>query len=379
MSDDLKIIIGADIVPTKYNEEYFSNGRVDKIIDDEISKVLKESDYIALNLECPLLDRGEKIEKAGPHIKAKESTIRGLKMINPYFFTLANNHIMDYGEEGLKKTCELLDDNNLQYCGVGQNINELKKHHIAHVKNKKIGFFCCVENEFSTAGEQLSGANSYDPLCCFDDVKKLKRSCDYVIVLYHGGKEHYRYPSPNMRRVFRKFGDSGADLVIAQHTHCIGCMEKYNDSMLIYGQGNFVFDDEDDEFWNSSLLVRLNIDMNNEIKYDFIPCVKENHYVRIASSEEADKIINEFMYRSSQIDDDEFVKQKFVELIEREKKEYFYRLSGGFSKLFIVRLINKLSNYKFVKRMYGYDNRSMVRNCIECETHREIVIELLKE
>ena len=43
---------------------------------------------------------------------------------------------------------------------------------------------------------------------------ELKKQCDYVIVLYHGGKEHYRYPSPYLQKVCRKIVDKGADIVV---------------------------------------------------------------------------------------------------------------------------------------------------------------------
>lgn len=379
MNEIVKIIIGADIVPTQGNEKFFSSGEIDKIIDLSLISELQSADYIALNLECPLINNGEKIKKAGPNLKAQENTICGLRLINPYFFTLANNHIMDYGEEGLRKTCDILNKNNIQYGGVGDNLNEIKKYHIASVKRKKIGFYCCVENEFSYATDKGAGANPYDPLSSFDDVKELKKKCDIVIVLYHGGKEHYRFPSPNLRKVFRKFADYGADLVIAQHTHCIGCKEDYNNAVLIYGQGNFVFDDEDDEYWNSSLLVQMEIDINNKIVYRFIPCVKKEHYIEMATNSEANRIIDDFIYRSCKILDDAYVNKKFDELLEREKTEYFYRLSGGFGKLLSVRLLNKLSNYAFLKRMYKNDNKYIVRNCIECESHREVIINMLKE
>ena len=93
------------------------------------------------------------------------------------------------------------------------------------IKNVKIGIYCCAENEFSIATSQKAGANPFDSLQSFDDVYWLKKKVDFLVVLYHGGIEHYRYPSPNLQRVFRKFADVGADIVIGQHSHCIGCMD----------------------------------------------------------------------------------------------------------------------------------------------------------
>src|SRR5690606_29065463 len=123
-----------------------------------------------------------------------------------------------------------------------------------HFKKIKIGFYVCAEHEFSIASVDSPGANPFDPLESLDHIADLKNECDYVVVLYHGGKEHYRYPSPYLQKVCRKMADKGANLVICQHSHCIGCFEVYKDSTLVYGQGNFIFNKHDNEYWKTSIL-----------------------------------------------------------------------------------------------------------------------------
>ena len=78
-----------------------------------------------------------------------------------------------------------------------------------------------------------------------DPAEQKDNKCDYTIVLYHGGKEYYRYPSPNLQRVCRYMIEKGTDLVICQHSHCIGCEENYLSGKIVYGQGNFIFDCDD--------------------------------------------------------------------------------------------------------------------------------------
>ena len=68
----------------------------------------------------------------------------------------------------------------------------------------KIGIYACAENEFTIATDTTAGANPFDPFESLDHIQNLKRSCDYVIVLYHGGKEHYRYPSPYLQKFVGK-------------------------------------------------------------------------------------------------------------------------------------------------------------------------------
>ena len=140
--------------------------------------------------------------------------------------TLANNHILDQDQQGLVSTCSVLDAAGIAYTGVGQTPEEAAKPYIFECDGKRIGVYACAEHEFSIVTEHSAGANPIDLLETPDHVAALKEQCDYVIVLYHGGKEHYRYPSPNLQKVCRKLVEKGADLVVCQHSHCIGCEEK---------------------------------------------------------------------------------------------------------------------------------------------------------
>mgnify|MGYP002235661412 CR=1 FL=1 len=101
----------------------------------------------------------------------------------------------------------------------------------------KIGFISFAEHEFTIASENTPGANPFNEEDAIRVIHSLKNECDYVVALYHGGIEHYRYPSPQLQHRCRRLVDSGADYVICQHSHCIGCYETYDNSTIVYGQG----------------------------------------------------------------------------------------------------------------------------------------------
>ena len=371
-----KILIAADIVPTQSNIELFENGESLQLIGSDLMDLLQNASFIAMNLETPLCDDLTPITKCGPCLIASTNTIHGIKKINPFFFTLANNHIMDQGVKGLETTLSILDREGIHYSGVGKNLEESSKPYIVYVGDKRIGFYCCAEHEFSIATENKPGANPYDPLYSFDHVRDIKKQCDYIVVLYHGGKEYYRYPSPNLQRIFHKFAECGADLVVAQHTHCIGCMEKYNGSTLVYGQGNFLFDYSESEYWKTSLIICID-PMTQLFEVSFIPIVKEGNGVRIATGETGEEILNAFQHRSDEIQQDGFVKERYKRFAKEMEKEYLLRLYGKKSKSMIVRILNKLSNYGYINSQYTNANKTIVRNVIECEAHNELAIEVM--
>ena len=226
------ILIGADIAPTVTNQYIFENAQMEKIVDEGIRTVFSKAGYRIFNLEVPLTDLEEPIKKCGPNLIASTASVVGLKQLGIDFLTLANNHILDQGEKGMWSTTEQLDKAGIAYAGVGRNPVEAARPYIVELDRKKIGIYCCAEHEFSIVSEKQAGANPFDPLESLDHIAGLKTMCDYVICLYHGGKEHYRYPSPNLRKTCRKIVEKGADLVICQHTHCIGCEEKWLDGTI---------------------------------------------------------------------------------------------------------------------------------------------------
>lgn len=371
----LDIIIGADIVPTNNNISNFSEGKLDNLIDSDLKIILEQADYTIFNLETPLVDNCTPIKKSGVALQTPRKCINGISKLNPHFFTLANNHIMDQGEQGLLSTIKILEKYNIAYSGVGENRVNASKPFVFEKNGFKVGIYCCAEHEFSIAGEYDAGANPYDPLESFDHVSNLKEACDFVIVLFHGGREHYRYPTPNTQKIFRKFSDKGADLVVAQHTHCVGCEEIYNNSTLVYGQGNFLFSMNDNEYWNNSILIKLHIDETGH-KITYIPLVDSNGFIKTASEVESKKIIENFNDRSIQIVEEGFVEKKFTEYVKTQSKNYSKVIRG--EKSIVKRLIMKYSNkdYNF---LYSEERLFALLNFIECETHREIVLNGIKK
>lgn len=378
----LKIIIGGDMVPTKSNIRHFEVGDTETLIGHHLTEFLRKADFTIFNLEVPLTDRESPIEKCGPNLIASVSTINGLKNINPYFFTLANNHILDQGEQGLFSTMQTLDNAGIAYAGAGTNLAEAQKPYIYTNDGLKIGIYCCAEHEFSIASESTAGANPFDPLESLDHIHELKEQCDYVVVLYHGGKEHYRYPSPYLQKVCRKMVDKGADLVVCQHSHCIGCEEKWGSGIIVYGQGNFLFDDSKSIFWQTSLLIGLYIQRTNGKyvgKIQYIPLRKNGEKVRIAEKDDALLILEEFQKRSVEILDEDFVGSSYEQFAATKKAEYLSAFAGRLPKRLIYRIINKLSGYRFsgwfLSHKYIREDKVRLWNFIKCEAHRELLLQ----
>lgn len=252
----VSMMICGDTVPTENNFAEFGEGDRKSLVSDALWEKIEAADLRFLNLEVPLCTKERPILKCGPNLIAPPSMVEGLKALKLDLIGLANNHTLDQDKEGLFETMEVLEKAGLRHVGAGANLAKAQKPYIFEKNGKKIGLYNCAEHEFTIAEEDLPGANPFDIFDSPDHIRALKEECDFVVVIYHGGKEHYRYPSPNVQKACRKMIDSGADLVVGQHSHCVCCEEKYKGGTIVYGQGNFIFDYLDNEYWQTSILVK---------------------------------------------------------------------------------------------------------------------------
>lgn len=373
----MNILIGADIVPTNSNIELFKNGQAEELVGKKLLNLLRRSDFTIMNLEVPLTDFLAPIAKCGPNLIAPCNAVIGMKAMGIHAVTLANNHILDQGFQGVKQTCNTLESHGIKFLGVGNTIQDAAKPLIIKIENKKIGFYACAEHEFSINNDDLLGANPFDPLESLDHIFELKQACDYVIVLYHGGKEHYRYPSPQLQKTCRKIIDKGANLIICQHSHCIGCKEEWNGGTIVYGQGNFLFDRSESVFWKDGLLVQI----NNNFSISYIPVVKDREKVRLATCEKSTEILTKFDERSKTILEKGAVEKLYLNFARSSLDGYLNRISGK-QKSITLKVLNKLTKNRFnsyiLKRKYDKKSLLAIQNCLECEAHRELFLKGVK-
>lgn len=374
----MKLYIGADFVPTDINKRLFEEGHGEALVGKELYEILKQSDLNVFNLEVPLTDAETPIVKFGNNLIAPSKTVYGYKALEPIFLTLANNHSLDQGVEGLTTTLNLLKQHEIAHAGAGANLKEAKKPFIFEKDGVRIGFYLCTENEFTMATCHSMGANPFDVLDSFDEVAALKEQCDYVIVLYHGGKEYYRYPSPMLQRYCRKFVDRGASLVICQHNHCVGSREDYNGGSIIYGQGNFIFNSEfyvnHREFVKDSLLIRVEATKDSFVICE-LPIRMSDNGTRLATDAEAAETLAGYKKRSEEIKDPHFVISNYKAFADTHVKRYLREFLG---RSFIIRAINALFGRKLMQLILGPTSYLAIQNYLECEAHHELFLRGIK-
>ena len=141
----------------------------------------------------------------------------------------------------------------------------------------------------------------------------------------------------------------------------------------MYGQGNFVFDRVSDEFWNTSLLIKVDTDTK---QYEFLPLSKESGNLKAAEPDEADKILSGFEERSEEIKEEGFVARRFK---AEAKKNLLYLTRCLRGNSFFDKVLCKLAPSLAKKVMLKKAKRLKTLNLIACESHRETLINALED
>ena len=373
--DDIKLLIGGDFAPVGQIETNRLQKR-SSLFQKELVELFREYDYTILNLECPLTLGNDKILKTGPHLKAHPETINDLLDLNVQCVTIANNHIRDYGNQGVHDTLDLCKKNNIDIVGAGKDADEAGKVLYKTLKSKTIAILNFSESEFNIAGKDYAGSNADEPINIYYQLKEAKSKSDFQIVILHGGKEMYELPTPMQKELFRFVADLGVTAVIGHHSHVLSGHETINKIPIIFSLGNFAFDDHDlSPAWNRGLLASLTITQGGTVVYELIPVIQDwsSGEVRLAEEREKAEVENSIAEINLKIADENSFKELWEKAISSEHKGWLKTLFH-FNKverfLFRFPLIEKfLSDKKHALKMY---------NVMNCRTTRSIIIHILK-
>ena len=257
----MKILIAGDFCQGYRVDALVKERRYGKLFD-EVKPIIESADYSIVNFEFPVVldkDAARPIPKCGPNLEGTIESIEAIKYAGFKCCTLANNHILDQGEQCCLDTKNELEKAGVDTVGVGSNLSEAGEIFYKEIDGETLAIINCCEHEFSIATETSAGANPLNPVRQYYAIQEAKKKADYVLVIVHGGHEHYQLPSPRMKETYRFFVDAGADAVVNHHQHCYSGYDVYYDKPIFYGLGNFCFDEPQMRHcgWNEGYMVRL--------------------------------------------------------------------------------------------------------------------------
>ena len=149
--------------------------------------------------------------------------------------------------------------------------------------------------------------------------------------------------------------------------------ELYLGGKIIYGQGNFVFDRKSDEYWNTSLLVKVDTATK---AVEYLPLSKVDGTLKAAEIDEATEILRGYEHRSEEIKDANFVAKR---LKQEAKANALYIARSLAGNTILHKALCKIAPQLLAKQLLKKSARLKTLNLIACESHREIVISALED
>ena len=283
--------VGDIMVARGAQEVMMQEGGLEKTFGTTLP-VLQGADYTIGNLEGVVTESWKNATKTYT-FKFKKEVLPYLMEAGFDYLMQTNNHCYDYGEAGFKDTLAAFKEYNVPSSGIGYNKEEARKFYHTEIKGLPLSIISCgaypVERSgfngqtTATANENRAGILwKSDEL--LEDVKKEKEAGYFVIVNVHAGQEYVFKPSASQREFYEALCENGADVVFGSHPHVLQPTEWYGKSLIVYSQGNFLFNGMDEmPGATDSEIVKIGV-LDGRIAYvEQYPAVLKEATVRLKS------------------------------------------------------------------------------------------------
>jgi gamma-polyglutamate biosynthesis protein CapA len=262
---------------------------------ENTAEFLQSADIAFINLEAPLI-KNCPVTQTGMIFCGHQNFINGLKFSQIDVVNLANNHILNHGVNGAEQTISLLKKAHIKATGYPQGDLSIVK-----VKDFNIGFL----------GWNL--LDQFNQKQIINIIKKASVKVDILLVSYHWGQEYVNNPADWQINLAHQSIEAGADLIVGNHPHWIQPLEIYQQKLIIYSHGNFIFDQEWSQATKTGILLKHTFYNKKLVDSQIVPIyIKDFSQPEILTGERQQQVLNQLQNLSIQI------KQKGSTLIKNQ-------------------------------------------------------------
>jgi poly-gamma-glutamate synthesis protein (capsule biosynthesis protein) len=216
-----------------------------------IKDLLRNADGVIANLEAPFTNIGMPFKGKDPNLtfKINPQMAPVLKYLGVSVATLANNHIFDYGQQGLELTKETLKNIGISFVGAGNNIEEaiMPIEFVDSLNKESIGIFAF--NAFAPftkpARRKSAGVAQFDKATVDYAVKKYRVKYNGFIFILHWGIDYYQFPIPQLIEFAKRLIEHYSEIIaiIGHHPHLQQPVIYHKNKPIFCSLGNFIFDE----------------------------------------------------------------------------------------------------------------------------------------
>jgi len=258
-SEAVTMMFVGDMMLDRYIRAQAESNKYTSIIS-AVKRQMKEVDIVIGNLEGTITSQ-QSVSTYDPedpnHYRFTFAPLVAdlLKDHNVGLVSIGNNHITDFGSTGVSETTDYLESAGISYAGHPYD-------------NKKISSNITI-NEQVFAFTSFNYADKRTSEITVEEIINLKNQTptpDWIIILTHWGNEYQEESSSTQRQQARSFIDAGADLIIGSHPHVIQESETYNEGLIYYSLGNFIFDQYFSAAVSCGLVLQVEFNTNGTLQ-----------------------------------------------------------------------------------------------------------------
>lgn len=300
-------------INAKASEQFITIGlagdvMLGRLVNEEISKrgysypwgdmlpYLHKNDLNIINLETTLTKSKKKVTKVF-NFKADPDKVEVLKQGKISLVNIANNHILDFSEEGLRETIATLNKASIPHVGAGNNIDEAKEPKILMIKGLRIGVIGYTDNEPGWEAKKDKPGTNYikvgDINQVKQDIKEIRNKVDILILTIQWGPNMREVPTKEFQDFAHQIIDAGVDIIHGHSAHVVQGIEIYKKKLILYDTGDFI----DDYMVGPALrndhtfLFRIAIKQGQLFSLTLVPAIISNMQVNLATGEDKNKMI----------------------------------------------------------------------------------------
>jgi gamma-polyglutamate biosynthesis protein CapA len=269
----------------------------DQFLHTKIKNVFDDHDLVIGNIECPLSDIGRNaFNLRSLHMRGRARYAGNLADWGIKIANLANNHILEHGNEAAIDTAANLENAGIKTIGSSKNHDFKEGSKIVEICSHGIQLVfigaCLRREKYAYYG----GATTSQVI---DVVKLLSGQGKVVCVSLHWGNEFINRPSLEQKKIGHNLIDAGASVILGHHPHVVQGVEEYKHGLIAYSLGNFMFDSfYDDCRW--SIILSFKINKRQVLEWKYLPIeLDHEHRPLIAQGQRKNELESEVDYRCS--------------------------------------------------------------------------------
>ena len=264
--------------------------------------LLRQAAAVFINLECAVTDWGEPAPGKRFCFRTDSKNVEALRVAGVRAASLANNHIMDFGDTGLLETLANLDRAGVAHAGAGRNLAEARRPAELDIGGLRVVFIAATDNQPDWEATEDRPGIFYVPIRPADPkfagllslVAAARASADLVIVSLHWGPNWGYDPPAEHRTAARRLVEHGADIIFGHSAHVFRGIEVIDGRPVFYSCGDFVDDYAVDEVERNdwSFIFEVNLDGPRIKNIALTPTIIADFQARLAPAAYRDAILD---------------------------------------------------------------------------------------